>query len=426
MDASTSAQPPAHASRAATTVQASAGTAPSAAVPARLARRLAWAGALALAVALGCGRFLLTPLLPLMQRQLGIDLATAGQLAAATNLGYLFGALSCAFLPVAPRRLILFSVSAVAVLSIGMGLSGAESLWLGLRLLTGIVSGWAVVHLSALITPVLARWGHARYDGLFYAGTGMGILLSGALVPQIAHAGVSAARLWIGGGVLSALALLYIVPALRLSAVQHRPQATTTAVPAPAAAGGALSLTLSYGLTGFGYAIPATFLPIIARQWLSSPALADALWPLYGLASVIVTILIPRLRIAADGQRRALALCQLTMTLGTGWCLLQRNAFGIAGAAVLNGAVLMAVVMFTMREAHRIAPQHTARLAAWLTGAFGAGQILAPLAAGYIANRSGHFESPLAVALLAGLAAAALSLWPQRRHDTPAPAGPHA
>ncbi|MGO4611846.1 YbfB/YjiJ family MFS transporter, partial [Variovorax sp. 2RAF20] len=52
------------------------------------------AGLLALAVAMGIGRFAFTPMLPLMIRAGSVDVAAGGWLAAANYAGYLLGALT--------------------------------------------------------------------------------------------------------------------------------------------------------------------------------------------------------------------------------------------------------------------------------------------------------------------------------------------
>ena len=50
---------------------------------------------LALASAMGIGRFSLTPIMPLMQQDADLSLALAGWMATANYLGYLIGALVC-------------------------------------------------------------------------------------------------------------------------------------------------------------------------------------------------------------------------------------------------------------------------------------------------------------------------------------------
>src|SRR5262249_31143248 len=55
---------------------------------------VAGTGLVALAVAIGIGRFAFTPILPMMQEDAGVSVAAGGWLAAANYVGYLAGALS--------------------------------------------------------------------------------------------------------------------------------------------------------------------------------------------------------------------------------------------------------------------------------------------------------------------------------------------
>ena len=64
---------------------------------------LALGGLVALAAAVGIGRFVYTPILPFMLEDLGMTKGAAGLLASANFLGYLAGALLAAT-PILPAR----------------------------------------------------------------------------------------------------------------------------------------------------------------------------------------------------------------------------------------------------------------------------------------------------------------------------------
>src|ERR1700694_1171027 len=90
-------------------------------------------GSLALASAMGIGRFSLTPILPLMQHDMGLTFAQGGWLATANYLGYLARALICMAFAVRPVRAIRWGLVGVAVLTVAMGLGGSLLLWFAFR-----------------------------------------------------------------------------------------------------------------------------------------------------------------------------------------------------------------------------------------------------------------------------------------------------
>jgi MFS family permease len=361
-------------------------------------------GCAALAIGLGVGRFLLTPMLPVMRAH-GLGFVEAGWLAAATNLGYLAGALACIWLTARSSTLLRVGMVATALLTAAMAVPSGNAVALTLRALTGFASAAVMVHSAVILTPRLLHLGARRLEGVFYSGPGVGVMVSGALVPTLAQLGASPAALWLGFGLASTLGLALIWRVFAGS--EHRERAHMARGRLPA---GAIGLIGAYGSVGFGYAIPATFLPLIARQTLHSALLADRLWPLYGVAVVAVTLVLPLVPLAAHRNRLALAGCHASMIAGLLCCLWLHSPMGVALAAILNGGVLMPVVMYTMREAHRIAPTSSTVLTALLTAAFGAGQILGPLLAGYTAALTATFDGALVTAAVVLAAGGALVL----------------
>ncbi|MDB5895239.1 MAG: transporter, partial [Rhodoferax sp.] len=116
------------------------------------------AGMVALAVAMGIGRFAFTPILPMMLHDGVVDLPTASWLASANYIGYLIGALLCTFQPwiwrrfprlpaVVPAHMLRGGLVATCALTLGMAWHwpAAWPLW---RLLAGIASAVVFVYTS--------------------------------------------------------------------------------------------------------------------------------------------------------------------------------------------------------------------------------------------------------------------------------------
>src|SRR5262245_10885352 len=129
----------------------------------------------ALAVAMGIGRFALTPLLPLMVRDGPLVPSGGAWLAAANYLGYLAGALTAGRIHVAPSVLMRASLAGIVASTAAMGMIDGLVAWTGLRFAAGVLSAWALVAVSAWALQHLAQAGRADLSGLVYSGVGLGI-----------------------------------------------------------------------------------------------------------------------------------------------------------------------------------------------------------------------------------------------------------
>src|SRR5437763_4588440 len=170
--------------------------------------RAALAGLLALALAMGIGRFAFTPLLPLMQGDAGLSLAEGGYLAAANYVGYLAGAL-WAVRPARPAAAIRIALLAIALTTAAMGLVHSMAWWLALRFAAGVASAWALVYVSAWALPQLAS------GGLLFSGVGVGIALAGALCLALTQLDASSAQAWLALGLFSVAVTAGLWPAIR-------------------------------------------------------------------------------------------------------------------------------------------------------------------------------------------------------------------
>src|SRR4051812_40387384 len=238
--------------------------------------RVALAGLAALAVAMGIGRFAFTPILPMMQEDAGLTLAAGGWLAFANYLGYFAGALSAIRLPLSPLAAIRAGLVIIGATTLAMGLHEGLAYWLVLRALAGVASAWVLVFVSIWALRRLA------HGGAVYAGVGTGIAIAGAACLALMSVRASSATAWIALGVISLLVTVSLWNVFSENALEPpEPTAKSTSH---------WALVLCYGAFGFGYIIPATFLPAMARELVRDPALFGWAWPLFGLAAAASTL----------------------------------------------------------------------------------------------------------------------------------------
>ena len=359
---------------------------------------VALAGAMTLAVAMGIGRFAFTPLLPLMMRDGQIDAAGGAALAAANYLGYLVGALTAGGMARRPLGLVRVCLPLIAGFTAAAGLGHGLLLWSGLRFGAGVCSAWALVGISSWSLSLLAQRGQGVLGGWVFTGVGAGIVLAGLMA--WAGAGLSAGALWLalgGAALLLALAVWVLLPGDRVAGASAAGAAPGTGVGAsgpattanmatgqPAAAADALPpgswpLVVCYGSFGFGYILPATFLPAMARNLLDDPRSFGLVWPVFGLAAMASTLLSMRW-IGGWRPLRAWSVCQFAMAVGVALPLVSRSGWAIALAALLVGGTFVLATVISMQQARALAPAQPARLLGRMTAAFALGQIAGPLA----------------------------------------------
>lgn len=375
-------------------------------------------GLAGLASAMGVGRFAFTPMLPLMQAAGLLDLPQGAWLAAVNYLGYLVGALACAFYPPPPLQAARWGLAAVAVLTLAMGLPVGFAAWLLLRFGAGLASACVLVGVSAWALTTLAELGRASRAGVVFAGVGTGIALAGLVGLGAGLAGLAPGLTWLLLGSASALVAVAVWRALPQ---RSEAGARTHGVQAPIGAMG-WRLVVCYGLFGFGYIVPATFLPAQARALVSDPALFGWVWPAFGLAAALSTLAASALFREAP-PRRLWAASQGVMAGGLLVAALWPSLAGLLLCAVCVGGTFMVMTMAAMQEARRVAGTGASRLIAAMTAAFAAGQLIGPFTIKWFGGQGGEALRQPQLLAAACLLASAIALWPNEPAP-PAPASP--
>ncbi|VTU24623.1 YbfB/YjiJ family MFS transporter [Variovorax sp. RA8] len=366
------------------------------------------AGLIALAIAMGIGRFAFTPMLPLMIRAGSADVAAGGWLAAANYAGYLLGALTTARLPLTPQRVALLALALIVASTAAMGWTGSLPAWLFLRFVAGVASAWALVSTSVWCLGWLSRFERPAGPGLLYAGVGAGIALAGLYCWRAGAADVRPDALWLQLGALALAGLAAV--ALLMPRGMPSAAAPAPATAGPAAAGGVpWGLVICYGLLGFGYILPATFLPVLARAVVDDPAVFGAAWPVFGAAAAVST-LFASLALSKMSRRHVLAGSHALMALGCLLPVLHLSALTVLLAALLVGGTFMVATMAGMQEARARSLGDPTRALGRMTAAFAIGQMVGPVLSSLLSGSAQGFGG-LFVALAIGALALAGSAW---------------
>jgi predicted MFS family arabinose efflux permease len=360
-------------------------------------------GMLGLVAAMGIGRFAFTPLMPLMQAHAGLTLAQGAALAAANYAGYLAGALWCVWANPNSATVARVGLAVVAVSTLAMGLTADFTWWMAWRGLAGAASALVLVGISAWALHRLSRADRAHWAGWVFAGVGVGIVFAGLVGLVIGVRGTAPGTGWLLLGAAAVVVLAVAWPyfarvpgAESASAPKHGQRFTADA----------WVLIGCYGIFGFGYIIPATFLPAQARQVLPDPALFGWTWPVFGVAAAASTIA-ASLMLRKAAPRMVWSWCHVVMAAGVAAPVFAANAFTLLFAAIAIGGTFMVLTMAGMQEARRVAGSAAPRLIAAMTAAFALGQLLGPVVVSVFSGSAHALRVPsiaAAVLLLAGAA----------------------
>jgi predicted MFS family arabinose efflux permease len=351
--------------------------------------------ALGAAVALGLARFSYALLLPAMRQDLDWNYALSGGMNTANAVGYLLGALAATRVMQLLGTRLAFVLSLLLIafsLAFSAAFAGYAFL-LVMRLLAGI--GGAVVFIAGgVLVAHVAQQTFERSGqvlGVYYAGVGLGILLSGVSLPFLLEAGLNWRVAWLILGIGSLL--------LGAGAT-----AAAWRLPEPSRSSGEQSkfapmklfwAMLAYFCFALGYIAYMTFAVALIRQNGASTAQVALFWATLG----ITTILVPRFWAkpitqwkAARGLAAALAVVAVGASVPLfssqfGWMLFSALCFGS----------FLSVVAATTSLARRYLPQQ-----AWGAGialftvVFAAGQSLGPVLSGALSDQAGGLQVGLA------------------------------
>ncbi|SIS54209.1 YbfB/YjiJ family MFS transporter [Neptunomonas antarctica] len=356
------------------------------------------AGVISLILLLGVARFAYTPLIPIMQNETLLNDLSAGWLAAINYAGYMCGALIAASISdlMVKDRLYRAGLIIAIITTAGMALAENTLLWAVMRFFAGLSSAAGLLIGSGLVLNWLMRHHFRRELGIHFTGMGLGIVFTAIAVDlMINH--FNWREQWL---LLGAAAIVMAIPAWRWLPRPHNGTVTT--------AGQALQdhppsvrflwlMMASYFCAGFGYSISATFTVAMVERLPGLQGMGEQVWLVLGLTAIPAVLVWERIARKA-GTLYALLLCYIIHILGIIVPIFYESLAGAMISAVLYGGTFIGIVSLVLTMAGRFYPTKPAKLMGKLTLSYGVAQIIAPAAAGMMAEQSGDYVGGLIMA----------------------------
>jgi predicted MFS family arabinose efflux permease len=352
-------------------------------------------------VGVGLARFAYSPLLPVVIAHGWFSPGAAAYLGAANLLGYLAGALgarraAARFGAPGVLRLAMLG-AAISLLACSVPLPFAWFfVW---RLISGITGGFLMILAPSAVLPNVPPSRRGLASGLIFTGVGLGIALSGTLVPLLLQWGLSQA--WAGLGVFSLI--------LTGLAWHAWPPMQPPAVMPKGASGRYVAICVSYGLCAVGLVPHMVFLVDIVVRGQGRGLVAGSItWVLFGLGALCGPVVAGRLSdaIGATSAVRVMMLVELGAVLALIFIHIPLLGFVIIVPAGMVAPSITAVMLGRVQDAAGLDP--VARQRGWTqaTVAWAIGQAAAAYGLSWLYVATGGYAAPLdmaAVALLAAL-----------------------
>ncbi|WP_245819670.1 YbfB/YjiJ family MFS transporter [Rhodococcoides yunnanense] len=315
---------------------------------------------------MGVGRFVFTPILPIMIDSANVSPSAGAVIATANYAGYLLGAVLLSIRP-GLNTTNAFRLWAVVLVASELAMAAVDNtvLFSVLRFLAGLAS--AAVFLACASTVAQ----HSRSSpGITFGGVGAGIAASGVLT-LVAAPHLSWQGIWVCSAVLTAVT---IAPALTLRVrAESRSTDGQGMLSAPDRTVWRVLLVV-YLLEGLGYIVVGTFL-VAAVGGHGNSSVGPAVWIAVGLAAMPATVLWQAIARRIE-TRRALVAAFALQTVSALLPALTSNSVVAVVSALLFGGTFMGITMLTLSTAARLP---IGRTAATLTAVYGVGQVLGPL-----------------------------------------------
>lgn len=366
--------------------------------------------ALVPAIGLGIARFSYALLLPAMSSGLGWSYADAGWMTSVNAAGYLMAALlSARFIGVVGANNVMRTGIFVCVIALIMMGLVRHTVWLNAAWFFAGLGGASAFVAGGVIAAQVSQRHPARAAfllGIFYAGPGLGIVLSGVGVPWVLSqkGGAAWPAAWLVLATISVVLALGVIWGVRI-APQHQIQAH-----ASAPLGSMGWMLVGYSFFGAGYITYMTFMIAWIQAHGESAAFQSLFWVVLGLAVAVFPWLWAGV-LKNQRHGRAFAILNGVTLVGAVLPLISSAWSVLLASAAIFGCAFFAVVAsttaFVRRNCDAVA---LASGIGAMTVAFSIGQTLGPTLSGWLNDLSGGLSVGLLTSAVFLTAAALIGL----------------
>ena len=335
--------------------------------------RLSIAGSATLLVGMGIGRFSYTLLMPALVEDGALSASEAGYVGAFNLAGYLIGALAALRLRMRwgeTRTLKACLIISLACLIASIADFGFA--WLVFwRFLVGVTVAVMMIYSLAIVTRYAPPGRLGTATGIVFTGVGVGILLSGSLIPALLDHSLAAA--WTGLAVIGALGVA--VGIWGWNAADDASAAAETSLSSrPPVTPAVLRLIAGQTMFTIGL-VPHTiyWVDYLVRGLDRDIEFGGMHWALFGLGAVFGTYLWGRL---ADrlGFRAGLVLVFAALSVGVALPVIEPALWALVASSLLVGAQPGFSAIISGRTHQIVGPVHMARVWRWMALTSGASQ----------------------------------------------------
>jgi MFS family permease len=350
------------------------------------------AGLCASLVGLGLARFAYTPLIPALIADKWFSPTDAVYLGAANLAGYLAGALAARELGARAGAVRTLRAMMILATLCCFACSAPVSLawFFAWRFLAGLTGGVIMVLAASTILPHTVPSQRGVVGGVIFAGVGLGVAVSGTLVPLLLQQGLR--QSWFGLGVLSALLTLASWKAwpAETPVKDHVPDAHAPSRGRPQIV--LRLLSAEYGLNALALVPHMIFLVDFVARGLGQGITAGShYWVLYGVGATIGPLLTGHLA-DRSGFGPALRVAFLIEAMAILLPALNTAPVTMIVSSVIVGGFTPGIVPLVLGRIHELLPRSNAdQRAAWAqaTAVFALFQAAGAYGLSYLFQRTG-------------------------------------